>query len=277
MNTVCLLGNGASIAYNPELSVGALTASLLQRFQEAGTGEAPEALARFARVVSGRSDGQFEALLGPLSMTAEALRCLAGITGLVQQADEASAAVATTSAFLAEVHRRGLAITLRLIADRSVGQSGQWDEVVDSLGRALADLGSAADLTVATLNYDGLTHSALMEAWNDSWGQPTGQVADLAWGTGDQFWDVVEPVKEAFRLAGSVRRTVGRAVPGILIVDLGEQATVRRDTLAEITGYPREVVTVNGAGLPAAISQAEWSSWASGSTAASEDPAVGVE
>lgn len=131
MRTVCLLGNGASMAYNPELSVGSLTTGLLQRFQEAGTGEAPEALARFAQVVSGRTDGQFEALLGPLSMTSEALRGLAGIVGLVEQANEARAAVGITSAFLGEVHRRGLAITLSLIADRSVGQSGgRWDEVV---------------------------------------------------------------------------------------------------------------------------------------------------
>lgn len=44
---------------------------------------------------------------------------------------------------------------------------------------------------MATLNYDGLTHSALLDAWNDLWLQAGGKMADLAWGSGDQLLEVV--------------------------------------------------------------------------------------
>lgn len=371
MKTVCLLGNGASVAYNADLGVEALTTRLLQQFQEAGSGEASETLARFARQISGRTENQFEDLLGPLSTTAEALRGLEGIATLVEHAAEATVAINATSQFLAEVHRRGLAITLRHIAERSIGQSGRWDEAVQTLGRALADLGPAQDLTVATLNYDGLIHSALLDAWNDLWLTRSGRMADLAWGSGDQplqvvpsrslrgwplrehdsvpsdraallqlhgalgwlrhsasgevwkfrltdmrdasYWDHLadgstewepvvvltdrkrdavaqrpfdlayrmfvgrlivadrwlvagysfgdEPVNTALALAARVRRALGRAEPGMLVIDLGDAAIHRHRSLSAVTEFPIEAIASTGDGIPEAFSSPPWVLW----------------
>lgn len=182
MKTVCLIGNGVSVAYNPDLTVSQLTDDLLRLFREAGATDPERALARFAESQSRIEGDLFEALLGPLSSTAEALRQLPGLTALAQaaHADAVVEALGMTSAFLTDIHRVGLAITLQHIADRSLG--GQYDNVIYRTARELINLGEARDLTVGTLNYDGLLHSGMMEAGVDQWGRTIFGIVDLAAG-----------------------------------------------------------------------------------------------
>ena len=186
MKTVCLVGNGMSIAYNNDLNVHQLTDDLLRLFPDAAYTEPERALAQFADSQA-RIDGDlFEALLGPLSSTAEALGYLPGLAVLAQAAGAGAvvSALSTASTFLSDVHRLGLAIAFGHIADRSLG--GRYEEVVVRTAAELIRLGPASDLTVGTLNYDGLLHAGFMEAGRNEWGQPNFLITDLAAGYVEQ-------------------------------------------------------------------------------------------
>ena len=91
---------------------------------------------------------------------------------------DVAAAVHTTAEFLGDVHRIGTSVTLRHIVERTIG-GDYWDGVWP-VARALYCAGSAQDLTVGTLNYDGLLHSGLMEAGTNEWGVTTFPITDLA-------------------------------------------------------------------------------------------------
>lgn len=169
VRTACLLGNGVSIAYNHDLAVDTLTAELLATLSGLSGGDAEEALKRFSKDVSMAPGDHFEALLGPLSPTAAALGQLAQLSPLAGMAPaKVQVSISRVQKFLDEVHRVGLGTVLDLIADHGVG-SGNFD-VTEAIAEALIALGPARDLSIATLNYDGLTLAGLMEMGTNSWG-----------------------------------------------------------------------------------------------------------
>ena len=179
MLTTCLLGNGVSLAYNPALRVDRLTADLVQRFTELGATEPERALAAYAAQLAVVPGEHFEPLLGPLVATSNALGYVPGLAALTDQGPaRIAAALQTVSDFLRTVHRIGMAVTLGHIAERTIG--GAWEEGIWPVADALIQLGAARELTVGTLNYDGLLHSGLMEAGTNVWGTTTFEIADLA-------------------------------------------------------------------------------------------------
>jgi hypothetical protein len=192
MITACLIGNGASVAYSDQLTVEHLTADLLHLFNEAGANNSERALAAFAETQSHIAGDQFEALLGPLSSTAEALGYLPGLSALAQAAgaSEVVSALRTAADFLADIHRVGLAITLHHIASRSIG-SGQYDDIVQRTAQELVGLGPADTLSVATLNYDGLLHAGMLDVGRNESGGVTFEVVDLAAGYVEETKEVV--------------------------------------------------------------------------------------
>src|SRR5688500_13381506 len=178
MRTACLLGNGVSLAYNADLRVDQLTVDLVRRFGELGATDPERALAAYAAHLAIVPGKQFELLLGPLESTSKALSYMPGLAALADQAPgSVAAALESVGGFLRTVHRIGTAVTLGHIAERTIG--GAWWEGVWPVAEALIQLGTAADLTVGTLNYDGLLHSGLMEAGVDMWGTNTFPIADL--------------------------------------------------------------------------------------------------
>jgi hypothetical protein len=192
-DVVCLLGNGVSIAYNPSLSVASLTTDLMAKFRDAGASEPEQALASFAHTVASSAHDQFEQLLGPLSTTALGLASLQSLAPIVA-GTRVEQSLHETSEFLSTVHRIGVAITLGHIAERSIGSDSDSRSVVETLGTALGKLIPASKLSVATLNYDGLTHAALFDAWSDVWGLPQGYICDLAHGAFEQDVDVTPQI-----------------------------------------------------------------------------------
>lgn len=129
MPIAALIGNGVSIAYNPELGVGQLTPALLGAFTALTPGQpASDYLRRYAAQVAGTIDADdpaagFEDLLGPLDHVARALPLLAPL-GAGQYTDAGSdiaVALETTQHFLAGLHRTGMGVVLRLIAGRAHG------------------------------------------------------------------------------------------------------------------------------------------------------------
>lgn len=170
-----LIGNGLAIAYNPALAVPALRDDLLLEFSGLSGGRAEEALAGFAARLSESGTASFENLLGPLEHSAAALPYLDGVVAIGEGGDEEiRRALATTASFLKDLHRVGLSVVLKLIAERAKGQKDALDRVVIATCRAILDLNTSSPRTIATLNYDGLLHAGFLK-WEE-------QVADLGAG-----------------------------------------------------------------------------------------------
>lgn len=200
--TACLIGNGTSVAYNHELSVAALTDSLIEEFETLGGVGAPDALQSLAAVATGAAGDQFEELLGPLESTATAIGAIAGLgAALVTPAQ--IAAVDEVRGLLNQIRRTGLGVVLGHIDARAQGVQGAFELVTSELGHALGQLGEPGDLCVASLNYDGLTHGGLFEHFENA-------ITDLAAG--------YAPVHDGpdlgnGHLAGFALRQPGTALP----------------------------------------------------------------
>jgi hypothetical protein len=76
MNVACLIGNGPSIVYNPDLAIEALTTGIVEAFDALAGSETGDALATFASQVTGVTRADFESLLGPLDTITQALPAL---------------------------------------------------------------------------------------------------------------------------------------------------------------------------------------------------------
>jgi hypothetical protein len=174
--TACLIGNGLSIAYNDALSIPHLSEQLEQEF-----GESHELLGKIAEKLRGSAPTGFESLLGPFSSAAEAVHSLPELEGLLGFDNAAAEAFSTTADCLTQIYRLGVGSALQMISVLARGRGGDVHyDVIERLCRALWDLGPRRDLMVATLNYDGLLHSGLIEADTDEWLQRRGELADLA-------------------------------------------------------------------------------------------------
>lgn len=187
-NRYCaLLGNGASIAYNPDLSIPALTAGLVAKFEGLGGVDVQGALSAYAHGLSGTNPDDFERLLAPIEHAARGLPALAGLVGLAGSAQaHVGQALSTTRAFMLDVHRMGMGIALGLIADRTHGRGEVvHDTTVIAVAEALLALGPVGRVTVATLNYDGLLHSGMLNS------APSNEVCDLSDGREDDKLRVV--------------------------------------------------------------------------------------
>lgn len=110
---------------------------------------------------------------------------LPGLTALVAEDspllrdEQILAALEPAARLLREVHRRGTAITLGAIADRTVSNDGAAFAEVGGFIRALAET-AGPELVVGTLNYDGLLHATIIEALGKS------KLSDLAQGYGEK-------------------------------------------------------------------------------------------
>jgi hypothetical protein len=187
-----LVGNGLSIAYEPELAIANLTTTLLDEFEGLGgavpPGRASEVLVNLAHAVRGFDPDRsnFEALLGPVQAAAAVGPVLHELGALIEHAapDDLLQATQVLEAYLGSVHRIGLATALGVIAARSRAEldSSAFQDTIGMFTRQLLGLGHPADLTVATLNYDGLLHAALRDAGAD--------FADLADGRVGGQWQL---------------------------------------------------------------------------------------
>jgi hypothetical protein len=154
---VILAGNGMSIAYNKELALPALTRSVLDAFSIVGAYDG-DLLAQFA-AATGATDEGLESVLGSLDQVASALLPLQGLAALESLGPEGQRSVADAAVALAHVYRVGTGVTLGIIAERARGQDDQ-DRAAELLLEALPE---EEPLTVATLNYDGIIPSRVLD------------------------------------------------------------------------------------------------------------------
>ena len=174
----CLLGNGFALQYEPSLSVYQLTADLQNKFQTLGG--PPGSLKGIPQFAS-RPGDSFEEMLGPIEAAGDVARELRRLSRLSSD-HLLRLKINDTANFAALVHRVGMATVLDLIAARSAGVGAVALQPLVDFAAALTTLvvGRADDLVLGTLNYDGLTHAALLDA------QPG--LCDLAvgWGRGSK-------------------------------------------------------------------------------------------
>jgi hypothetical protein len=158
-----LLGNGVSVAYNAQLAVPQLTSGIVARFNALAGTTVEDALRAAAQRVSGTSRDDFEALLGPLDATTEALAALRQLSPLASRTASVELAVKRVTRFVADIHRVGLAEVLGLIAERASGQGeAAFDAVPARIARELMALPAPSPITVANLSYDGLINAGLL-------------------------------------------------------------------------------------------------------------------
>lgn len=165
-SVTCLIGNGASIAYNPELSVPALTKGIVEAFRNRGGTNAGNALANFAAQATGTDTKEdFERLLGPLDHITNALPMLNALTpALAASPPNVQDSFDRVTEVLHDLHRLGLASVLDLVARRAQGQGQDTlDATVGALCNRLMGLPWNGLLTMATISYDGLLHAAMLE------------------------------------------------------------------------------------------------------------------
>jgi hypothetical protein len=172
----CLLGNGFALEYNLNLSVQRLTSDLESKFN--GLGAQAGALQSVPQFAS-RPGQSFEEMLGPIESAGEVVRELRKLTALSSNSS-LKREITSTSDFADQIHRIGMGTVLELIASRSVGVGSGAIQPLNMFISALTNLvtGRLEDLSIATLNYDGLTLSGLLDG-------PAG-ICDLAAGYGSK-------------------------------------------------------------------------------------------
>ena len=188
--TACLIGNGASIAYNQNLAVPLLTAELIKRFNIAG-----KLLPAFANAISAQDNSGFEQLLGSFSSASDALRLLPQFIEVLKPDNPPLGdSVEEAANLLRDVYRKGVGITLHLISDLASGCPSQHETTTALLCSKIWDLGPRKNLTVATLNYDGLLHSGFIDGGTDQSAERNARLADLADGREPNIHDVLPGV-----------------------------------------------------------------------------------
>ncbi|MFI2753745.1 SIR2 family protein [Cellulomonas sp. P22] len=174
-----LVGNGLSIAYNPELALPSLTKALLERIAEmpGGGSEAVAAMKQIAeRALPGgaSTDGDFETLVGAFGAEGATMRYLSNLAAIVVPGDEELAiALNRVAAFATKVRDLGISYVLEVIFERSRAQHDRAQRLFELCRAIVGEF--AGNVAFGNLNYDTLLLSALLEACG-------GELADMGHG-----------------------------------------------------------------------------------------------
>lgn len=182
-----LLGNGVSIAANPELFIPKLTEAIRERFEQIDPKrEAPDrVLARLAK--RGRETGDpyrdFEAMIGPLDQQSDSLHDLQELAELVgTESNAVRSAIRTIDTFVKGLRRLGVGHALDIIAVRSIAHWLRRDPVEVFLSSTVNAV--TGRITVGNLNYDLLGMAALIEAAGSDF-------CDMTWGYKRGMFDLL--------------------------------------------------------------------------------------
>lgn len=160
-----LLGNGVSIAFNPELALPKINEELRQRLnRDVEEGDPASVLTAAAnRIDTGDPYEDFEALLGPLDQQYDFIKMMAKYAAIIGEKNaQAYAHLVGAADFVRDVRRTGTSFALEIIDERShasideMEQQGAY-EFIDRL----IDSADGQRLTIANLNYDNLAMAAL--------------------------------------------------------------------------------------------------------------------
>jgi hypothetical protein len=165
-NLTILVGNGLSIAFNPDLNLRAITAAMVDRIASAtddGTDvvRAMKEIAERALAGGVTSEDDFEVLVGAFGAESRTMGHLKRLASLTQpQDEELREAISRVANFAEEVRDNGLSHVLQVIFERSHA----YQDLSENLHAFVTDAVEAfrGEVAFANLNYDTLLLSALL-------------------------------------------------------------------------------------------------------------------
>jgi hypothetical protein len=170
-NATILVGNGLSMAFNPELGLQKVTAEVLRRMRgaEAGGDVAVEAIRQIAdqALPEGvKSTDDFEKLIGVFDAEARTLEILSTLAQVTEPInEELQTSIESVSEFVNQVRDTGISYVLEVIAERShafMDKSGPLIELVTSILDKFDQR-----VVFGNLNYDTLLLAALMSKYQN--------------------------------------------------------------------------------------------------------------
>lgn len=165
-NVAVLVGNGLSIAFNPDLNLRAITAEMMERIRNASDDGGDVVLAM--REIAERalphgvtSEGDFEVLVGAFGAESRTMTDLERLATLTQpQNKRLRKAIKRVAKFAELVRDNGLSHVLEVIFERSHAYEADSNDLW-AFVRAVVD-SFDGQVTFANLNYDTLLLSALL-------------------------------------------------------------------------------------------------------------------
>lgn len=166
-NLAVLVGNGLSIAFNPELALDLITKEVMRRIANDHDGgsavvAAMRAMAEHAVDDDEPCDDDFERLVGALGHQAQAITLLEGFTAAASHSgDEALCAVQALRSLVEHAQQRGVGHVLEVIMSRSRFRGENAVALTDLIGAWLNHFDGR--IVVANLNYDTLLLAGLLQ------------------------------------------------------------------------------------------------------------------
>lgn len=164
-----LVGNGLSIACNPDLSMEQINAELVHRLNATGhdTGYVPaqvmQAVASNINQRGGDPATDFEALLGPFDQYRNGLQMLTRLSDLAGPHNTIIGnALALSADFVDSLRRFGVGHALDIIAERSRARY-PLSVPVNQFISAVVESAKGSPVTFGNLNYDSLVMAALCD------------------------------------------------------------------------------------------------------------------
>ncbi len=176
MSVACLVGNGLSIAYNPELAIPDITAELISRLTDnpSTTQRTQDIWARAIAHLGGcpPSKDDFEGLLGPLERLPGTLHSLAEVQALISSnhpRDPRVRDLQRACLVIKSLYREGVGHALSIIDERSRGQDDIASDRVLNFVKSVLLMGSQhSDVSFGTLNYDSLLNGMVINATSNN-------------------------------------------------------------------------------------------------------------
>jgi len=183
-NVAVLVGNGLSIAFNPELNLQRITEEVLQRIEKSEGGDvvvAMKEIAERALPYGATSADDFEVLVGAFGAESRTLDVLDTLAELTKPSDKKlRKAIRRVSKFAEQVRDTGISHVLEVIAERShayVDDSQSLYGLVTAITESFN-----GRVVIGNLNYDTLLLAALLTVCQR-------EVADM--GHGNRFVNVL--------------------------------------------------------------------------------------
>ena len=166
VNLAVLVGNGLSVAINPDLNLRTITQELVDRMRGA-TADGSDVVAAMREIseralpAGATSDGDFEILVGAFGAESRTLSYLHELASLMSpKDDDLRRAIKQVSEFAERVRDEGISHVLEVIFERSQG----WGAGTPKLHDLVEAITSCFDgkIAIGNLNYDTILLSALL-------------------------------------------------------------------------------------------------------------------
>ncbi|WXF90868.1 hypothetical protein WDV91_16455 [Curtobacterium flaccumfaciens pv. flaccumfaciens] len=179
-NVAVLVGNGLSIAFNPDLNLRTITQEMIDRIAAEGS-DGDDVVAAMKEIAvralpdGASADGDFEVLVGAFGAESRTLSYLQGLADLVSPQDEKLRdAIKLVSGFAEQVRDTGLSHVLQVIFERSYAYESE-SQPLRNFVRGILDKFDGR-VVIANLNYDTLLLAALLNECKQN------ELADMASG-----------------------------------------------------------------------------------------------